>query len=48
VEKFVIVYTAAFHDLDKALRDKNTLFSLSWPIALKEIHDGFDQLIDVV
>jgi hypothetical protein len=36
VGKFVIVSAAAFHDLDKALRDKNTFFSLSWPIALKE------------
>jgi hypothetical protein len=48
VEKFVIVSTVAFHDLDKALCDKNTFFSLSWPIALKKTHDGFDQLIDVV
>jgi hypothetical protein len=36
VGKFVIVFAIAFHDLDKALRDKNTFFSLSWPIALKE------------
>jgi hypothetical protein len=36
VGKFVIVFAAAFHDLDKALCDKNTFFSLSWPIALKE------------
>jgi hypothetical protein len=36
VGKFVIVSTASFHDLDKALRDKNTFFSLLWPIALKE------------
>jgi hypothetical protein len=36
VGKFVIVSAAAFHDLDKALHDKNTFFSLSWPIALKE------------
>jgi hypothetical protein len=32
---FVIVSATTFHDLDKALRDKNTFFSLSWPIALK-------------
>jgi hypothetical protein len=36
VGKFVIVSAAAFHDLHKALRNKNTFFSLSWPIALKE------------
>jgi len=36
VGKFVIVSAAAFHDLDKALRDKNTFSSLLWPIALKE------------
>jgi hypothetical protein len=36
VGKFVIVSAAAFHDLDKALRDMNTFFSLSWLIALKE------------
>jgi hypothetical protein len=36
VGKFVIVSAAAFHDLDKALHDKNTFFSLSWLIALKE------------
>jgi hypothetical protein len=29
VGKFVIVYAAAFHDLDKAMRDRNTFFSLS-------------------
>jgi hypothetical protein len=36
VGKFVIVSAAAFHDPDKALRDMNTFFSLSWPTALKE------------
>jgi hypothetical protein len=36
VGKFVIVSAAVFHDLDKALHDNNTFFSLSWPIALKE------------
>jgi hypothetical protein len=36
VGKFVIASAGAFHDLDKALRDKNTFFILSWPIALKE------------
>jgi hypothetical protein len=36
VGKFVIVSATAFHDLDKALRDRNTFFSLSWPIASKE------------
>jgi ferric iron reductase protein FhuF len=36
VGKFVIVSTAAFHDLNKALCNKNTFFNLSWPIALKE------------
>jgi hypothetical protein len=35
VGKFVIASAAAFHDLNKALHDKNTFFSLSWPIALK-------------
>jgi hypothetical protein len=41
VKKFVIVSAAAFHDLDKARRDKNTFFSLSWPIALKESTTAF-------
>jgi hypothetical protein len=37
VGKFVIVSAvAAFHDLDKAMRNKITFFNLSWPIALKE------------
>jgi hypothetical protein len=36
VRKFVIVSAAAVHDLDEALCDMNTFFSLSWPIALKE------------
>jgi hypothetical protein len=36
VGKFVIVSIAVYHDLDKTLRDKNTFFSLSWSIALKE------------
>jgi hypothetical protein len=36
VGKFVSVSAAAaFHDLDKALRDKNTFFNLSWPVALR-------------
>jgi hypothetical protein len=34
--KFVIISAGAFHDLNKALRGKNTFFSLSWAIALKE------------
>jgi hypothetical protein len=36
VGKFAIVSTVAFHDLDKALRNKNMFFNLSWPIALNE------------
>ena len=48
VGKFVIVSAAAYHDLDKALRDKKHILQLVVAPCIKGIHDGFDRLIDVV
>jgi hypothetical protein len=49
VGKFVIFSAAAFHDLDKALLQRQEhILQLVVADCIKGIHDGFDQLIDVV
>jgi hypothetical protein len=49
VGKFVPAAAAAFHDLDKALLQRHEhILQLAVAHCIKGIHDGFDQLIDVV
>jgi hypothetical protein len=49
VGKFVIVSATASHDLDKALLHRQEhILQLVVAHCIKGIHNGFDQLIDVV